>query len=63
MTDLNQVKKFWVLVYQILLPKYFGNLVKNLSLNGGKNVKLFSFYHLGNDEKKKASKPSTEKKS
>ena len=45
MTDLNQVKKFWVLVYQILLPKYFGNLVKNLSLNGGKNVKLFSFYH------------------
>ena len=61
-TDLNQVKKFWVLVYQILLPKYFGNLVKNLSLNGGKNVKLFSFYHLGNDEKKKQANQALRRK-
>ena len=63
-TDLNQVKKFWVLVYQILLSKYFENLVKNLSLNGGKMLNFLVFTIIGNDEKnKKANKPSTEKKS
>ena len=49
-TDLNQVKKFWVLLYQILLSKYFENLVKNLSSNGGKMLNFLVFTIIGNDE-------------
>ena len=49
-TDLNQVKKFWVLVYQIFLSKYFENLVKNLSSNGGKMLNFLVFTIIGNDE-------------